>query len=115
MDIPNVNIVCFARVTHSRKIFIQQLGRGLRLAPGKKEVIVLDFAADARRLAAVSNLENSLSTEGLVEKLAIRKSNIEFSDKRAKTLIDEWIADAADLETKLDESKLQFPMLEEKH
>jgi superfamily II DNA or RNA helicase len=26
-----VNILCFARVTHSRRIFVQQLGRGLRL------------------------------------------------------------------------------------
>jgi superfamily II DNA or RNA helicase len=109
VDIPNVNIVCFVRVTHSRKIFIQQLGRGLRLAPGKEELVVLDFAADARRLAAITKLNNAMSNKGDLENLQIAKNVIEFSDKRAKTLIDEWILDAADLETALDESKLQFP------
>ena len=36
IDVPNVNIICFARVTHSRKIFVQQLGRGLRILKTKK-------------------------------------------------------------------------------
>src|SRR5690554_3719879 len=31
VDVPEINILCFARVTHSRRIFVQQLGRGLRL------------------------------------------------------------------------------------
>src|SRR5690606_32334330 len=30
IDVPDVNILVFQRVTHSRRIFIQQLGRGLR-------------------------------------------------------------------------------------
>jgi superfamily II DNA or RNA helicase len=40
VDVPDVNIICFARVTHSRRIFVQQLGRGLRLRPGKSHVEV---------------------------------------------------------------------------
>lgn len=51
VDVPDVNLVVFQRVTHSRRIFIQQLGRGLRLAVGKKKVIVLDFVSDIRRIA----------------------------------------------------------------
>ena len=35
VDVPDVNILAFARVTHSRRIFVQQLGRGLRLREGK--------------------------------------------------------------------------------
>lgn len=108
VDVPNVNIVCFARVTHSRKIFIQQLGRGLRISPNKDKVIVLDFAADTRRLAAVKYLSDQ-TDEGVVEQLELRHNNINFSDLRAKNLIDEWISDAADLETANDESQLQFP------
>jgi superfamily II DNA or RNA helicase len=108
VDVPNVNIVCFARVTHSRKIFIQQLGRGLRISPEKEKVIVLDFAADTRRLAAVRYLSEQ-TDEGEVEKLELRHNKITFSDLRAKKLIEEWIADAADLETANDESHLQFP------
>lgn len=111
VDVPSVNIVCFARVTHSRKIFVQQLGRGLRVSPGKDRVVVVDFAADARRMAAVSSLQRHLSESSPVEMLGLRQNRIEFNDQRAQTLIEEWIADAADLETKSDESRLQFPQL----
>ena len=36
VDVPDVNIICFLRVTHSRRIFVQQLGRGLRLREGQR-------------------------------------------------------------------------------
>ena len=42
------------RVTHSRRIFVQQLGRGLRVSRQKDKVIVLDFVSDLRRVAEVS-------------------------------------------------------------
>jgi superfamily II DNA or RNA helicase len=109
VDIPNVNIVCFARVTHSRKIFVQQLGRGLRISPGKEKVIVLDYAADIRRVAALSHLNAYLSKDSEVEELKMPSSKIDFSDMKAKSLIDEWILDAADLETSAQETELQFP------
>ena len=51
IDVPDVNLVVFMRVTHSRRIFVQQLGRGLRLSANKSEVLVLDFVADLRRIA----------------------------------------------------------------
>jgi len=108
IDVPNVNIVCFARVTHSRKIFVQQLGRGLRVAPGKDQVIVLDFAADTRRLAAIYGLQQSLKADNTIEEMPY-KNTIQFSDQRAKSLIEEWIMDAADFATKGQESRLQFP------
>ena len=57
IDVPDVNILVFQRVTHSRRIFVQQLGRGLRLAPGKDRVVVLDFVSDIRRFAAGLALE----------------------------------------------------------
>jgi superfamily II DNA or RNA helicase len=110
VDVPNVNIVCFARVTHSRKIFVQQLGRGLRVAPGKRKVVVLDFAADVRRLAAIANIDSEMSRHGELEIINYSKQNrIEFTDQRAEQLIKEWIKDAADLETMGQESRLQFP------
>ena len=36
VDIPEVNTVLFLRPTESLTIFLQQLGRGLRLAEGKE-------------------------------------------------------------------------------
>ncbi len=45
VDIPEVNTELFLRPTGSMTVFIQQLGRGLRLCPsqGKTELTVLDF------------------------------------------------------------------------
>lgn len=49
VDIPEVDTVLFLRPTDSLTIFLQQLGRGLRLAVGKTELTVLDFVAQANR------------------------------------------------------------------
>lgn len=49
VDIPEVDTVLFLRPTDSLTIFLQQLGRGLRLSPGKTELTVLDFVAQAHK------------------------------------------------------------------
>ena len=43
VDIPEVNTVLFLRPTESLTVFLQQLGRGLRLAEDKECLTVLDF------------------------------------------------------------------------
>jgi superfamily II DNA or RNA helicase/HKD family nuclease len=43
VDIPNVNTVFFFRPTESSTVFLQQLGRGLRRAPTKSELVVFDL------------------------------------------------------------------------
>ena len=48
IDIPNVDTVIFLRPTESLTIFLQQLGRGLRLAEGKECLTVLDFVGNSR-------------------------------------------------------------------
>lgn len=45
IDIPAVDTVLFLRPTESLTIFLQQLGRGLRLYPGKTLLTVFDFVA----------------------------------------------------------------------
>lgn len=42
-DIPEVDTLLMARPTESKIIFIQQLGRGLRLHANKEKVVVIDF------------------------------------------------------------------------
>ncbi len=49
LDIPEVDTVLFLRPTQSATIFLQQLGRGLRRAPGKAVLTVLDFIGQQRR------------------------------------------------------------------
>ncbi len=43
VDVPNVNTLFFFRPTESATVFLQQLGRGLRRAPGKAELVVFDL------------------------------------------------------------------------
>lgn len=48
VDIPEVDTVLFLRPTESATLFLQQLGRGLRLAPGKAVLSALDFVGHHR-------------------------------------------------------------------
>lgn len=49
VDIPAVDTVLFLRPTESATVFLQQLGRGLRLADNKDCLTVLDFIGTAHR------------------------------------------------------------------
>ncbi len=111
VDVPDVNILCFLRVTHSRRIFVQQLGRGLRIRPGKEHVRVLDFVSDVRRIAATLDLQRALAraAEGEIERLTIPHAQFTFSQPEIGTLLQEWIKDAAALEDADEEVRLQFP------
>ena len=71
VDIPEVNTVLFLRPTESLTIFLQQLGRGLRLSEDKECLTVLDFIGQANRkynfedkfAALLSNTTRSVSRE----------------------------------------------------
>lgn len=49
VDIPDINLVLFLRPTDSLTVFLQQLGRGLRHAPGKDCLTVLDFVSQTHQ------------------------------------------------------------------
>ena len=49
VDIPEVNTILFLRPTESLTVFLQQLGRGLRLSDGKDCLTVLDFIGQANK------------------------------------------------------------------
>ncbi len=49
VDIPEADTVLFLRPTESATVFLQQLGRGLRLHESKECLTVLDFIGNARR------------------------------------------------------------------
>lgn len=49
VDIPTVNLIVMLRPTESAIIFVQQLGRGLRLHEGKDYVLVLDFIGNYKK------------------------------------------------------------------
>ncbi|WP_300279617.1 DUF3427 domain-containing protein [Peptacetobacter sp.] len=49
VDIPEINTVLFLRPTESLTVFLQQLGRGLRLSDSKECLTVLDFIGQANK------------------------------------------------------------------
>ena len=111
IDVPDVNLIAFMRVTHSRRIFIQQLGRGLRLSADKTKVLVLDFVADIRRVAAAIQLNLDAAARG-AGKEVIRFSDgkiVQFDNDKTPSFFDEYLADVADVENYEDGSRLKFP------
>lgn len=111
IDIPDVNLVAFMRVTHSRRIFLQQLGRGLRVSSGKSSVLVLDFVADLRRIAAGLAM-NRKAKAGAHEPEVVRfrdGSIVKFDNDKASEFFDAYLADVADVESLDDGARLKFP------
>jgi hypothetical protein len=48
VDVPAIDTVLMLRPTTSSVLFLQQVGRGLRIAPGKDRLIVVDFVGNHR-------------------------------------------------------------------
>ena len=48
-DVPDTSIIMMARPTKSRGLYIQCVGRGLRLAPNKENCLLVDFVDVAKR------------------------------------------------------------------
>lgn len=110
IDIPDVNILVFLRATHSRRIFVQQLGRGLRLSEGKEKVIVLDFVSDIRRMAEMIDMNNEGKAKGAENEVVyLQEGFVSFSDARVESFVNMWLEDVADLSGSDDEVKLKFP------
>ena len=97
VDIPEINTVLFLRPTESLTIFLQQLGRGLRLAEDKECLTVLDFIGQANRkynfedkfAALLSNTTRSVTREikdGFVS--APKGCYIHLEKKAAKYILD---------------------------
>ncbi|WP_455542048.1 DEAD/DEAH box helicase family protein [Intestinibacter sp.] len=49
VDIKDIDLVMFLRPTESQTVFLQQLGRGLRIAKNKKYLNVLDFIGNYKK------------------------------------------------------------------
>ncbi|HBI46253.1 MAG TPA: DNA helicase [Planctomycetales bacterium] len=111
VDVPDVDLLIFLRTTHSRRIFVQQLGRGLRTSPGKTKVVVLDFVTDLRRIAEVVELDRAARC-GDVESLGLGPRIIQFHDASAGNFLTEWMLDQADLLLRQGDAQLELPDLE---
>ncbi|MGY5341756.1 DEAD/DEAH box helicase family protein [Paenibacillus glucanolyticus] len=109
IDVPEVDLVVFLRVTHSRIIFLQQLGRGLRLSNTKSKVIVLDFVSDIKRVVSLFSLnkKNQDFREEGIEIVTINNFNVSFSDRTSESFFESVIKDKFDIED-YDEARELF-------
>lgn len=48
-DYPDIDLIAMCRPTMSPGLYIQTVGRGMRIAPGKTDCLVLDFAGNVKR------------------------------------------------------------------
>ena len=64
VDIPEIDMVMFLRPTDSPIVFMQQLGRGLRLSSGKKYLNVLDFIGNYEKAGRVRFLLTGRNNTG---------------------------------------------------
>jgi DNA repair protein RadD len=66
LDVPGVAAVILLRPTLSLTLYMQQIGRGLRPAPGKAELIVLDHVGNLKR-HGLPDAERAWTLDGIVQ------------------------------------------------
>lgn len=62
-DAPNVDCVVLLRATASKGLYSQMIGRGLRIAPSKKDCLVLDFGGNIRRHGSLDDIRAEAAIE----------------------------------------------------
>lgn len=70
VDIPEVDTLLFVRPTESPTIFIQQIGRGLRLAAGKSHCVIIDLIGNYRNADVKLSWLTGQSSEEHSDKVA---------------------------------------------
>lgn len=93
VDLPFVECVAMARPTSSRALYVQAVGRALRLSPetGKTDALILDFEGNAGRHALV----NVLDVLGGDADEQVRKRVKKLLEKDPEQLVLEAIDEAA--------------------
>jgi superfamily II DNA or RNA helicase len=121
VDFPNVRVLLFLRPTESKTVFLQQLGRGLRLCSGKDRVRILDFIGNYKRanqirkyLAKFSNVEIGEENGKRTKKVVYTYSTnceVHFEEK-VEEILDRQ--DAADLGVDREDLKEAYFALAER-
>lgn len=101
IDIPDANQVVFLRSTKSKTVFLQQLGRGLRRAPNKNLVQVLDFVANCDRLIMLDQVWSDIMhyTNELDPSLSLQAMRIDIGEVHFSEAAREILDILAELES----------------
>ena len=78
----DVRCVIDARPTKSEIRYCQAIGRGLRTAPGKDRLVVLDHAGNTQRLGFVDNVHHDTLDDGDARKAAQKRAERKPADVR---------------------------------
>jgi hypothetical protein len=78
VDIPSLDTVMFLRPTESYTVFLQQLGRGLRLHEGKSHLTVLDFIGNYKRAHYIPYLLSGKNPDAVEDWKSITARSIEY-------------------------------------
>jgi superfamily II DNA or RNA helicase len=109
IDIPETNLLIFMRDTSSRRIWLQQLGRGLRKTPNKEYVHVLDFVGSLERLNEIKELSKEIERmpvdpESLIDDVDLASKEV-FHDGSLEV---QYSAEAAKVLTLIENMKMQL-------
>lgn len=63
-DAPGTDLVALLRPTKSVGLYVQMVGRGTRLAPGKDDCLVLDFAGNTARHGPIDTVDGRRKEKG---------------------------------------------------
>ncbi|WP_026575703.1 DEAD/DEAH box helicase family protein [Bacillus sp. UNC438CL73TsuS30] len=69
VDIPSVDTLLFVRPTESLTVFTQQIGRGLRLHPGKETCVIVDLIGNYRNADIKLSLFDTQPNDGKVRRI----------------------------------------------
>lgn len=63
-DAPGTDLVALLRPTKSTGLYVQMVGRGTRIAPGKDDCVVLDFAGNTARHGPIDKVDGRKKEKG---------------------------------------------------
>lgn len=58
-DAPQIDLIALMRPTQSAGLYVQMVGRGLRIAEGKKDCLILDFGGNVARHGPINDVHHS--------------------------------------------------------
>lgn len=78
-NVPAVDMVALMRPTLSCGLFVQQVGRAFRLAPGKQDALILDYAGNVRRFGPIDAVNVGRSSSGR-EDAAVKEDSVKAKE-----------------------------------
>jgi hypothetical protein len=90
-DEPSIDCIIVARPTESKPLYIQMVGRGTRVYPGKQDLLILDLVGVTSRHSIITANEIfklGLTKKSVKEKASEREARARAREEEAAALVD---------------------------